>query len=124
MKQLLPFCIFCMLLLGFQTIAQEKTQHIKFKHFVESRGDSELGMLLEIPYSDIVVLNNSLNSSSGFGLTMNFHGNIVVIDQMDTMPDGSTQVVLRREDGRKFYGYKSTIKAILVKEKAGNEKSM
>lgn len=124
MKRQVLFYLCFMLLSGLQVTAQNKAQHINFKHFAESRGDFEKGMLLEIPYSDIVMVDNHLNSSSGFGLTMNFHGNIVVIDQMNVMPDGSTQVVLRREDGRNFYGYKPTIKAILVKEKTENNKSM
>lgn len=111
-------------LMHFSMVAQDKVQQIKFEHFVESRGDFEKGMLLEIPYSDIVMMSNSLNSSSGFGFTMNFHGNIVVVDQMNVMPSGNTQVVLRREDGRNFYGYKPTIKAILVKKKAENNESM
>ncbi|AWX44131.1 hypothetical protein HME9304_01131 [Flagellimonas maritima] len=105
----------CSLLFGLQGFAQEGYKHITFKHFTESRGDSESGMLLEIPYSDVVMLNNSLNSSSGFGFTINLHGNILVVDQMDVMPNGTTQVVLRREDGKDFYGYKQTIKAVLVK---------
>ncbi|TXN38052.1 hypothetical protein FVB32_07095 [Flagellimonas hymeniacidonis] len=121
MKRQILFYLCFILLSGLQVTAQTKAQHIKFNHFTESRGDFEKGMLLEIPYSDIVMVDNHLNSSSGFGLTMNFHGNIVVIDQMDVMSDGSTQVVLRREDGRNFYGYKPTIKAILVKEKIEND---
>lgn len=112
---LLRFTVFLLLFSVFGSIAQEGTYRIKFEHFAESRGDYEPGSLLEIPYSDVVVLNNSLNTSSGFGLTLNFHGNVVVIDQMDVMPDGTTQVVLRREDGRNFYGYKPTIKAILTR---------
>lgn len=124
MKRQVLFYLCFMLLSGLQVTAQNDAQHINFKHFAESRGDFEKGMLLEIPYSDIVMIDNHLNSSSGFGLTMNFHGNIVVIDQMDVMHDGSTQVVLRREDGRNFYGYKPTIKAILVKKNVENNKSM
>ena len=101
--------------LSFQLVAQDRSHHISFKHFTESRGEAQKGLLLEIPYSDVVVMNNSLNSSSGFGFTMNFHGNVVVIDQMNVMPDGSTQVVMRREDGKDFYGYTPTLKAVLVK---------
>nr|WP_299339000.1 hypothetical protein [Allomuricauda sp.] len=93
--------------------SQNQPQKIEFEHFTTSRGDADDNLLLEIPYSQVVVMNNSLNSSSGFGMTLNFHGNMVVVDQIETMPDGRTQVVLRREDGRDFYGYKPTIKAIL-----------
>lgn len=97
--------------------AQQERYQLKFEHFTESRGDFESGMLMEIPYSNVVMIENSLNSSSGFGLTLNFHGHIVVIDQMETLSDGNIQVVLRREDGQSFYGYKPTIKAILVKDR-------
>ena len=107
--------MFLLVLTVWVTNAQQNRYEIKFEYFTESRGDSELGTLLEIPYTNVVLVENSLNSSSGFGLTMNFHGQIVVIDHMETMPNGSVQVVLRREDGRSFYGYKPTIKAILVK---------
>ncbi|PWL40198.1 hypothetical protein DKG77_05075 [Flagellimonas aquimarina] len=124
MKAQILFYVCFLTLSGLQITAQTKSHQINFKHFTESRGDFEKGMLLEIPYADIVLVDNHLNSSSGFGLTMNFHGNIVVIDQMDVMPDGTTQVVLRREDGRNFYGYKPTIKAILVREKTKNNSSM
>ncbi len=101
--------------------AQETFQHISFEHFTESRGDSENGFVIEIPYSQVVVLENSLNTRSGFGLKLNFNGTLVVVDQMERLQDGRTQVVLRREDGRNFYGYKPTIKAILS-NKPTNEK--
>lgn len=101
------------LLISVPAISQQ--QRITIEHFSESRGDSESAMLFEVPHSQIVVLNNSLNSRSGFGMTLNLYGNVVVVDQMETMPDGTTQVVLRREDGKDFYGYKPTIRAILSK---------
>ena len=94
-------------------MAQER-QRINIAHFSESRGDSDESLLLEVPFSQIIVLNNSMNSMSGFGMTLNLYGNVVVVDQMETMPDGTTQVVLRREDGRDFYGYKPTIRAVLT----------
>ncbi len=91
----------------------QQQRRISIEHFSESRGDSDEALLFEIPYSQIVVLNNSLNSRSGFGMTLNLYGNMVVVDQLETMPDGTTQVVLRREDGKDFYGYKPTIRAVL-----------
>ncbi len=91
----------------------QQQQRISIEHFSESRGDSDDALLFEIPYSQIVVLNNSLNSRSGFGMTLNLYGNMVVVDHMETMPEGTTQVVLRREDGKDFYGYKPTIRAVL-----------
>ena len=112
MKKKLP--ILLVLLMSMGVVAQERYQ-LKFEHFSESRGDFELDTLLEIPYTNVVVMENSLKSSSGFGLQMNFHGQVVYVDHMETMADGSVQVILRREDGRNFYGYKPTIKAVLVR---------
>ncbi|WP_422349271.1 hypothetical protein [Flagellimonas sp.] len=113
MKRLLP--LISLLLFGYAASAQQNQFSMQVMHFNESRGDFEHGKLLEIPYSKMVLVENSLNSSSGFGLQLNFHGHRVTVDQMETMADGSVQVVLRREDGRNFYGFKPTIKAILVR---------
>ncbi|TAI47922.1 hypothetical protein [Flagellimonas allohymeniacidonis] len=113
MERRLLILIGMLVLLSYEVYSQNDYKKIQFEHFTMSRGDAEDNLLLEIPYSQVVVLNNSLNSSSGFGMTLNFHGTMVIIDHMETMPDGRTQVVLRREDGRDFYGYKPTIKAIL-----------
>ena len=108
--------LFCSILNG-----QEHFKTISFEHFTESRGDSESGLIIEIPKSQIIVLENSLNTSSGFGMRLNFNGAMVIIDQMEVLRDGRTQVVLRREDGRNFYGYKPTLKAILTNNQ-NNEK--
>lgn len=113
MKRILLLLFFA----GISATAQENTYKVKFEHFAESRGDYEHETLLEIPYTNVVVMEDSLNSSSGFGLRMNFHGHIVAVDYMETMPDGSIQVILRREDGRNFYGYKPTIKAVLINKR-------
>ena len=101
--------------------AQEQFQSVSFEHFTESRGDSESGLIIEIPKSQIIVLENSLRTRSGFGMRLNFNGVMVIIDQMEVLRDGRTQVVLRREDGRNFYGYKPTLKAVLT-NKQENEK--
>ncbi|WP_222981965.1 hypothetical protein [Flagellimonas meishanensis] len=93
--------------------AQESPQRISIESFSQSRGDAEESQLLEVPHSQIVVMNNSLQTSSGFGMTLNLYGSVVVVDQMERMPDGTTQLVLRREDGKDFYGFKPTIRAIL-----------
>ena len=98
------------------SFAQSERYELKVGHFEESRGDFDHEKILKIPYSQIVLIENSLNSSSGFGLQMNFHGQLVAVDYMETMLDGSVHVILRREDGKNFYGYKPTIKAILVKK--------
>ena len=101
--------------------AQEQFRSISFEHFAESRGDSESGLIIEIPQSQIVVLENSLRTRSGFGMRLNFNGAMVIIDQMEVLRDGRTQVVLRREDGRNFYGYTPTLKAVLTNNQQ-NEK--
>ncbi|NAY92000.1 hypothetical protein GTQ34_08720 [Muricauda sp. JGD-17] len=112
-RRILPLSIF-MLLVIFNVSSQQQ-QIMTVEHFSESRGDAHETLLLEIPNSQVVIMNNSLNSKSGFGMTLNLYGSVVVVDQMETMPDGTTQVVLRREDGKDFYGYKPTIRAILSK---------
>ncbi|RDY59520.1 hypothetical protein [Flagellimonas nanhaiensis] len=114
MKKVLLLLIFLIFSSG--VLAQSGQYQLKVEHFEESRGDFNHERILKIPYSQMVLVENSLNSSSGFGLQMNFHGQLVAVDYMETMPDGSIQVILRREDGKNFYGYKPTIKAILVKK--------
>lgn len=93
--------------------AQTRVYQMGFEHFQESRGDSGNGLMAELPYTEVVLGHNPLNSRSGLGLTFNFHGHVVVVDQMDVLPDGSIQAVIRREDGRDFFGYAPTLKAIL-----------
>ena len=93
--------------------AQHETHQIDFEHFTESRGDSDTDLILELPRSVLAMGHTPLNSTSGLGKTFNYNGNVVVVDYIDVLNDGSVQVVLRREDGKDFYGYKSTIKAIL-----------
>ena len=121
MDRRLLFQLFIVFFLGISMHAQESYRHISFEHFTESRGDSETGLLVEIPYSQLVVMENALNTRSGFGMRLNFNGTMVIVDQMEVLRDGRTQVVLRREDGRNFYGYKPTLKAILTNNQ-NNEK--
>ncbi|KPM32822.1 Hypothetical protein I595_1249 [Croceitalea dokdonensis DOKDO 023] len=98
------------------TQAQEQTVNYvkKIDHFPESRGDAENGLILSLPKQEMVQLEQQLNSKSGLGPMFNYYGTVVVVDQMDTLPNGNRLLVLRREDGKKFYGYKDTIKAILL----------
>ncbi|MEM1337681.1 MAG: hypothetical protein AAF717_03965 [Bacteroidota bacterium] len=92
----------------------QQTAFVKtYKHFNESRGNAENVQILTLPYEETVKLFNSLNSKSGLGPTFNYYGNVVVVDQMDRLPNGEVQLILRREDGRNFYGYRPTIKAVL-----------
>ncbi|AKA34741.1 hypothetical protein [Flagellimonas lutaonensis] len=94
--------------------AQTQVYRMGFEHFQESRGDSDTGLLAKLPYTEVVLGYNPMNSRSGLGTTFNFHGHVVVVDQMDVLPDGSIQAIIRREDGRDFFGYAPTLKAILI----------
>ncbi len=111
--------LFCTMVYG-----QQNVQSISFEHFAESRGDAENGLTIEIPHSQLVVLENNLNTRSGFGFRLNFNGNMVIVDQIEVLRDGRIQVVLRREDGRNFYGYRPTLKAILSTKQVNEEKDV
>lgn len=87
--------------------------HLSFVSFEESSGDQRPLQSTTMPRSEVVILNNSLNSRSALGPTMNFHGNVVVVDEMNRLPDGSVQIIIRREDGQDFFGYLPNLKAIL-----------
>ena len=95
--------------------AQQDSFQKSFQHFEESRGDSNIEPILTLPYEEIVELTNALNSSSGLGPTFNYYGTVVVVDQMNRLPNGELQLILRREDGRDFYGFRPTLKAVLTK---------
>ncbi len=118
MKYLIIF-----LLASVSTFAQEREYVKRFEHFSESRGDSENGRILTLPYQEIIRLHDNLNSNSGLGPTFNYYGTIVVVDQMQTLPNGDMQLVLRREDGKEFYGIKQTIKAVLSNKNSQQEAS-
>ena len=96
------------------SFAQQEEAFKKFDHFVESRGDFDSGLILTLPYEEMVRLEANLNSNSGLGPTFNYYGTVVVVDQMNVLPNGNKQLVLRREDGRDFYGYRPTLKAVLI----------
>ena len=104
------------LLIMSPVVFAQQTEFVKsYEHFNESRGNSENDQILTLPYEETVKLFNPLNSKSGLGATFNYYGTVVVVDQMDILPNGEMQLILRREDGRNFYGYRPTIKAILTK---------
>ncbi|WP_350286403.1 hypothetical protein [uncultured Croceitalea sp.] len=86
----------------------------KFEYFEETRGDWNGDLILTLPINETVQLQNTLASSSGLGPTFNYYGVVVVVDQVDILPNGNKQLIIRREDGRDFYGYRPTLKAILV----------
>jgi len=113
MKQLTTL-IFILLIIS--SISAQQSEFVKrFKHFDESRGDVESGLILTLPYQEMVRLESNLNSNSGLGPSFNYYGTVVIVDHMNILPNGNKQLVLRREDGRNFYGYRATLKAVLVK---------
>ena len=113
MKQLTTLFIFFLLILP--ATAQQNAFIKKFDYFAESRGNIDSGLILTLPYQEMVRLETNLNTTSGFGPSFNYYGTMVIVDQMNVMPNGTTQLILRREDGLDFFGFTPTIKAILVK---------
>ena len=122
MRQIFTCIIF---LLGTTVVAiAQSGEFVKsYEHFEESRGDYESEQILTLPYEETVVLHNALNSRSGLGPTFNYYGTMVVVDQMDVLPSGDMLLVLRREDGRNFYGYRPTIKAVLSNNTSKDQES-
>ena len=107
---------FTLLILSvFPLILTSQRENFKktFEHFDESRGNAANEYILTLPYEETVKLANPLNSQSGLGATFNYYGTVVVVDQMNLLPNGDRQLVLRREDGKNFYGFRPTIKAVL-----------
>ena len=102
------FFLFCFT----STIAQTGYQ-LQSSHFEGTRGNSETELILNLPEQEIVQLENHLNTTSGFGWTFNYFGNVLVVEQLDILVDGTKQLVLRREDGKDFFSNRSTIKAII-----------
>jgi hypothetical protein len=93
----------------------QDTEGIKrFEHFTESRGNSDNDLILTLPGQELVKLQHNLNSRSGLGPTFNYFGTVIVVDQVNVLPNGNKQLIIRREDGRNFYGYKPTLKAVLI----------
>ena len=114
------FTLIILLVLPLLALSQQYEFQKSFQHFEESRGDTSTERILTLPYEETVVLINSLNSSSGLGPTFNYYGTVVVVDQMNRLPNGELQLVIRRQDGRDFYGFQPTIKAILSRSSSIN----
>jgi len=116
MKQYYTF--FIVMIFSLTGLAQQEEFQKSFQHFEESRGDTNTEPIVTLPFEEMVLLTNPLNSSSGLGATFNYYGTVVVVDQMNRLPNGQVQLILRREDGKDFYGFKPTLKAILSKKPA------
>ncbi|MEN1785459.1 MAG: hypothetical protein AAGF77_09995 [Bacteroidota bacterium] len=119
MNQIITLFLF---LISISVTAQSSEFLKSFVHFEESRGDTQEGYILTLPYEETVQLHRSLNATSGLGPTFNYFGTVVVVDQMEVLPSGRMQLIIRREDGRNFYGYTPTLKAILTPDE-GTEDS-
>ena len=59
--------------------------------------------------SGVVVLGG-LHNREGIGRYIEINGNKLIIDSMSPMLDGTKEVVLRRKDGRLFYGLFTTLR--------------
>ncbi|GMN09818.1 hypothetical protein MTsPCn9_18610 [Croceitalea sp. MTPC9] len=103
--------------------AQQNEYFKKFEHFTESRGNMESGLIITLPYQERVRLEQGLNSNSDLGPRFNYFGTVVIVDQMDVLPNGTKQLILRREDGRNFYGYTAFLKATLSNENIMKEET-
>lgn len=95
------------------SIAQSGYHLKSYSHFEGTRGNSDTELILSLPEHEIVQLQNHLNTTSGFGWTFNYFGNVLVVEQLDILADGTKQLLLRRENGKDFYSNRRTIKAIL-----------
>jgi hypothetical protein len=62
----------------------------------------------------VVAVMGGLNDWDGANNYFNFFGAKVIIEKMDKTSYGSTTMVLRREDGEKFYGLYPIINAEVV----------
>lgn len=72
------------------------------------------GQLMTLPNSKFTVMMGGLNNWDGLGNYFNIYGSKLIVDRLDLRSDGSKHVVLRREDGRKFYDRFPTISATLI----------
>ena len=110
MKYITTLICFC---ICFFSLAQSG-YHIKsYDHFEGTRGNSDTELILTLPSAEIVQLQNHLNTTSGFGWTFNYFGNVLVVEQLDILADGTKQLLLRKENGKDFFGSRPFIKAVL-----------
>jgi hypothetical protein len=62
----------------------------------------------------VIAVMGGLNDWDGANNYFNFFGSKVIIEKMDKTSYGSTTLVLRREDGKKFYGLYPIMKAEVI----------
>lgn len=97
---------------GFTAFAQTEFKK-SFEHFEISSGDSKNNYIITLPQQEIVRIAGQMQGNSGFGPTFDYFGATLIIDQMDTLPNGTILAIVRREDGKKFYGHLPTLRAVL-----------
>ena len=68
------------------------------------------GTLVNFDQLNGVVMVGGLHNREGIGRYIEINGNKLIIDSMSPMPDGTKEVVLRRKDGRLFYGLFTTLR--------------
>lgn len=76
--------------------------------------DISNGQLMTLPNTKFTVMMGGLNDWDGLANYFNIYGSKLIVDSLDLKSDGSKHVVLRREDGRKFYDRFATILATLT----------
>ncbi len=108
MKQfyiLLVFFLYCLSVNGQQVFYLE----IEPNQQVEVPGGTG-GTLVNFDNLNGVVMVGGLHNREGIGRYVEINGNKLIIDSMSPMPDGTREVVLRRKDGRLFYGLFTTLR--------------
>lgn len=115
-KLLLLFFIFT---IAMPAVAQKGDPYlIEFKDFPTSTGDAPRQAAIKLPKKQLVLVQNLKGSNYGLSTKLNLNGNTLIVENYEQKSDGSIEVVLRREDGRNFYGYAPTLKAVLTKPKS------
>ena len=108
MKQyyfLLIFFLFCLSMHGQQVYYLE----IDPNQQVEVPGGSG-GTFVNFDNLNGVVVLGGLHNREGIGRYIEINGNKLIIDSMSPMLDGTKEVILRRKDGRLFYGLFTTLR--------------
>ena len=84
----------------------------QFQPLETYNGNSE--QLITLPNSKFNVMMGGLNDWDGLANYFNIYGSKLIVDSIDRKSNGSKTVVLRREDGRKFYDRFPTISVTLT----------
>ncbi|MFS4415942.1 hypothetical protein [Maribacter sp. 2307ULW6-5] len=74
----------------------------------------DLGPQAQISQNKVVAVMGGLNDWDGANNYFNFFGSKVIIERKDIASNGNTHLVLRREDGKNFYGLYPILNAEIV----------